>query len=376
MRATYTSGEGLLLGAGPRWLLLAEAPDDDVVEVLFGLLTAVPTNSAAILEAVRAAGPDGAAASLVLVDLTAGTESSLTRGTGRHDVRDGVHTLALGPGPVAPGGRRLVGGVVAAAAVVLRPEPAAAAVTQALPPLAPAAVLIDGIPPELLTPRPGPPSPPSPPAREAPVETGDPPANARAGRTVRREPARVVDSDHDGNTTHRASAGASGGPAPAADSHLRQATAETVLAVRCPAGHLTAAYSPRCRVCHEPVPPQEPQRTPRPRLGVLHLPDGERIGLDRGVVLGRQPAPVPGGSDWPHLVRLPPEATYVSRSHLTVELDGWLVLATDLGSRGGTTLRVPGRAPQRIRGHEAYVWEPGQVLDLADSYEIVYEVTA
>ena len=83
---------------------------------------------------------------------------------------------------------------------------------------------------------------------------------------------------------------------------------------------------------------------------------------------------MPGGSDWPHLVRLPPDATFVSRSHLSVVLDGWLVLATDLGSRGGTTLRVAGRPPQRIRGHEQYVWEPGQVLDLADSYEIVYEV--
>ena len=152
-------------------------------------------------------------------------------------------------------------------------------------------------------------------------------------------------------------------------------THETVLAVHCPAGHVTAAYSPRCRVCHEPVPAQEPHRMPRPRLGTLHLPDGERVPLDRGVVFGRQPEPVAGGADWPHLVRLPADSTYVSRSHLSVVLDGWLVLATDLGSRGGTTLRVPGRPAQRIRGHEQYVWEPGQVLDLADSYEIVYEVT-
>ena len=114
---------------------------------------------------------------------------------------------------------------------------------------------------------------------------------------------------------------------------------------------------------------------PRPRLGTLHLPDGERVPLDRGIVIGRQPAPVPGGAEWPHLVRLPPEATYVSRSHLSIELDGWLVMATDLGSRGGTTLRAAGRTPERIRGHEPYVWEPGEVLDLADSFEIVYEVT-
>jgi hypothetical protein len=62
--------------------------------------------------------------------------------------------------------------------------------------------------------------------------------------------------------------------------------------------------------------------------------------------------------------------------HLQIELDGWLVLARDLGSRGGTTLRIPGRLPQRIRANERYVLEPGHSLDLADSYDIVYEVSA
>ena len=114
---------------------------------------------------------------------------------------------------------------------------------------------------------------------------------------------------------------------------------------------------------------------PRPRLGVLHLPDGTQIALDRWVVFGRQPSAPPAGEDWPQLVRLPSDNTYVSRSHLQVELDGWLVLATDLGSRGGTTLRVPGRPAERIRAGERYIWEPGQVFDLADSYEILYEVT-
>ena len=51
------------------------------------------------------------------------------------------------------------------------------------------------------------------------------------------------------------------------------------------------------------------------------------------------------------------------------------MLARDLGSRGGTTLRVPGRAPERIRANEPHVLEPGNRLDLADVYEILFEVT-
>ena len=115
--------------------------------------------------------------------------------------------------------------------------------------------------------------------------------------------------------------------------------------MHCEQGHVTPASTASCRVCGSAVPPQEPQRVPRPRLGVLHLPDGEQVALDRGVVFGRQPTAMPGGEDWPQLVRLPDDQTYVSRNHLHVELDGWLVLATDLGSRGGTTLRVAGRPP-------------------------------
>jgi pSer/pThr/pTyr-binding forkhead associated (FHA) protein len=71
---------------------------------------------------------------------------------------------------------------------------------------------------------------------------------------------------------------------------------------------------------------------------------------------------------------VPSDNGYVSRNHLQVELDGWLVLATDLGSRGGTTLRAAGREPERIRAGDRYIWEPGHVLDLADSYEILFEV--
>jgi hypothetical protein len=47
----------------------------------------------------------------------------------------------------------------------------------------------------------------------------------------------------------------------------------------------------------------------------------------------------------------------------------------DLGSRGGTALHVPGRAPETIRAQEPHVLEPGHALVLADEYEVVYDVS-
>ena len=98
-------------------------------------------------------------------------------------------------------------------------------------------------------------------------------------------------------------------------------------------------------MCHQRVAPQEPRRVDRPPLGGLRLPTGEVVPLDRGVVLGRKPAPAEGSTDWPHLVHLPKDHSFVSRRHLQIELDGWDVVARDLDSRGGTTIAPPGPRP-------------------------------
>ena len=114
----------------------------------------------------------------------------------------------------------------------------------------------------------------------------------------------------------------------------------------------------------------------RPSLGGLRLPTGEVVPLDRGVILGRKPAPAEGSTDWPHLVHLPSDHSFVSRRHLQIELDGWDVVARDLDSRGGTTITMPGREPQRMRPNDAYVLEPGTVLDMAQVYAVRFETGA
>lgn len=390
--AQYTSGAGVLVGSGAHWVLLTDPDDERVVQEIWDVLSTTATSSAGVVERVLAIAEkafDGDPPGLAVVDLTSGASSSLSRGAGHVGLAGPARVLSLDggndPGQLAPT-RRLVGGVVAAQRVELRPVSTRVAPlhrAQEAEALRPAAGLIDGIPAAILAAR-GPDGPPPRNRVRAPVDdTGpardtaepDPLLAARieeGTRTTIRTPSdphtvpaadAAGPDDHDGSTTMR-------------PTHLSHGTAPTVLAVSCPLGHLTPPVSPQCRVCHQRVAPQEPRRVDRPTLGGLRLPTGEVVPLDRGVVLGRKPAPADGSTHWPHLVHLPRDHSFVSRRHLEIELDGWDVVARDLDSRGGTTIAAPGRAPQRMRPRDAYVLEPGSVLDLADVYAVRFETGA
>ncbi len=349
MDTSYVAGTGLLLTRSRRWLLLDDDPPPDRVEEWWDLLGASGSVRDRLVASLEVAYPLHEV-SLVLVDLD-DSAPALSWGNGRVDADASGQRLSVG---LAGEGKSLplLAGVVPAATVDVRVSS-----------FGDGGALIDGIPADILESSTSSPPPTRPMFR---------PADARDDEVEITVPRRVSD--------------VLGGPQVADDTaepvttsdlseHLRQSSQETVLAVQCPHGHVTPAYTPTCRVCHATVEQQEPRSIPRPNLGGLRLPSGELVPLDRGVVFGRKPTPVPGSSDWPHLVHLPQDSAYVSRMHLQIELDGWLVLARDLGSRGGTTLRIPGRLPQRIRAHERYVLEPGHALDLADTYEITYEVS-
>jgi hypothetical protein len=393
--ARYTSGAGVLLGSGAHWVLLTDPADEQVVQEIWDVLSMTAPSGSTVVERVLAIVEkafDGDPPGMAVVDFTSGASTSLSRGTGHVRLAGPGRVLSLDggsdPDELAPT-RRLVGGVVAAQRVELRPiSTRTAPVHHAQEAEAPSAAsgMIDGIPAAILAAK-GPDGPPPRTRIRRPADdTGpltdtsepDPLVAARieeGTRTTIRTPSEphsapaaelAVDSevdDHDGSTSLR--------PA-----HLSHSTTPTVLAVSCPLGHLTPPASPQCRVCHQRVAPQEPRRVDRPTLGGLRLPTGEVVPLDRGVVLGRKPAPADGSTDWPHLVHLPKDHSFVSRQHLEIELDGWDVVARDLDSRGGTTIAPPGREPQRMRPREAYVLESGTVLDLAQVYAVRFETGA
>ena len=396
--ARYTSGAGVLLGSGAHWVLLTDPADEQVVQEIWDVLSMTAPSGSTTVERVLAIVEkafDGDPPGMAVVDFTSGASTSLSRGAGHVRLAGPGRVLSLeggsDPDELSPT-RRLVGGIVAASRVELRPiSTRTAPVRHAEEAEAPSAstAMIDGIPASILAAKgpDGPPprtrvrrrtddtgpvtdtSEPDPLLAErieegtrTTIRTASEPHSAPAAQESPGSAGDEVD-DHDGSTTFR--------PA-----HLSHSTSPTVLAVSCPLGHLTPPAAPQCRVCHQRVAPQEPRRVDRPTLGGLRLPTGEVVPLDRGVVLGRKPAPADGSSDWPHLVHLPRDHSFVSRQHLEIELDGWDVVARDLDSRGGTTIAPPGREPQRMRPREAYVLEAGTVLDLAQVYAVRFETGA
>ncbi len=391
----YAAGDGLLLGAGDHWILMTDPHDEAVVDDLWSVISRARESEESTTEQVlaivdKAFGGDPPA--LAILDLTNGASTSIARGRGHVRVSGPDRILALDGGadlsPLPPT-RRLVGGVVSASSATLKPlsqhqphRPAISATPPTAPP--PGGLLIDGIPDAILAAT-GPDGPPSHPRRRVSPER-DHEAGDTGSLTDTTEPEegfveRISQGahttihppqdhegdrvdDHDGSTVHR----------PDLATHLHHSTVDTVLAISCSDGHPTPADSRMCRVCRQPVAPQEPRQIPRPTLGGLRLPTGEVVPLDRGVVLGRKPAPLKESTDWPHLVHLPSGHTFVSRMHLHIELNGWNVLARDLDSRGGTMLTIPGRDPERMRAGDSYILEPGARLDLADVYEVRFEV--
>ena len=373
----YVAGDGLLVGADRRWLLLDDVPDDTFVKALWDTITGSGVERViGLLESHYGAGIPSLAMT--------GSGREITRGSGEVTTdRLGV-MLSLGGPPAAASGRRrpFRGGVVGAGLVEIPADvPAGRDEGRGL---------IDGIPQEVLE-AVGP----DVPVRPRVSVVADVPADDLSETGHRLEAVQLVDPEPTGPisltreppqplVTSAADRGHTvvrsrdeGPPVPVPEPEfelLREHTHETVMATYCPQGHVNPPYAPSCRVCQQPITRQDPQRAPRPLLGRLRLPTGETVPFDRGVVLGRKPMPVNPHAPSPHLVAVPQEASFVSRMHLQIELDGWLVICRDLGSRGGTTLTMPGRPPERLRPMEPHVLEPGCRVSLSDQYEVAYEV--
>lgn len=116
-----------------------------------------------------------------------------------------------------------------------------------------------------------------------------------------------------------------------------------------------------------------PPPAPSP-VHVLVLPSGVREPIAGTILVGRAPSirQVPGAR-MPKLVALADHDQDISRNHVQVALEGDTVVVTDLHSKNGTTVRMPGRDPQKLRAGEPTSVIAGSVVDLGGGVELAIE---
>ena len=119
-----------------------------------------------------------------------------------------------------------------------------------------------------------------------------------------------------------------------------------------------------------PVVAAEPQH-------VLLLSTGGREVLDQPVIIGRAPsAERVSAGRVPRLVSMTTPNQDISRTHAEIALEGGTVVVTDLHSRNGTTITMPGRPPQKLRAGEPTAVIVGTVVDLGDGATITVQAGA
>jgi len=209
------------------------------------------------------------------------------------------------------------------------------------------------------TPSPGTPASPSTPTLQVPADETRAPLDAEPPPSD--EPA-----DRDGPAA-RATPADRDGPADLDPPAERGGGAPTVHAVLCSAQHPNPVQATYCRSCGEALGFASVQLVSRPPLGVLRFSTGQEVVLDQNVLVGRAPRAdrVPG-RQLPRPVRIEGQGLDISRNHLEVRLEGWHVLVVDLGSRNGTLVTLPGRAPQLIDARVPCLIAVGTVVELTE----------
>lgn len=134
-------------------------------------------------------------------------------------------------------------------------------------------------------------------------------------------------------------------PAPPPAPSLPDDSEVLVRGVMCARGHFNRPTVSYCSVCGTSMQhlTLRPVDGPRPALGVLVLPDGSVVTVDRDLVIGREPAVHPDvAAGRARGVSVDDPDLTVSRAHAVVRLHDWEVRVQDNGSSNGTRLQAPG----------------------------------
>jgi hypothetical protein len=94
----------------------------------------------------------------------------------------------------------------------------------------------------------------------------------------------------------------------------------------------------------------------------LERADGSREPRNRAVLIGRSPA-ASGSDPQARLIAISDDPD-ISRTHLRVAVEGDAVVVTDLDSKNGSIITLPGASPRKLRASEPTVVLPGTLIDL------------
>ena len=237
-----------------------------------------------------------------------------------------------------------------ASAAATSAAPPSAATTSAAPVSAAETTWVPNAAPE---PRPVPDEPQADPDSEAyDFLFGDTIYRTQAGASIRiPNPDPERPGDHDGQTMLATDLGrlaASAAPVAVAES-ISEAT-------------VLAPIPPRAPASGEPAQPVHAPSLPLGPTLQLERADGSRETLSRPVLIGRSPV-APGSASEVRLIAIADDPD-ISRTHLRVAVEGDAVVVTDLGSKNGSIITLPGGAPRKLRAAEPTVVLPGTLIDL------------
>lgn len=113
------------------------------------------------------------------------------------------------------------------------------------------------------------------------------------------------------------------------------------------------------------------QQPPR----VLIFSTGQRVLVDRPVVIGRSPKPTTESNQTsPRLVTL--TGRRLSRQHAEIRIDRWQTIIDDLNSFNGTEVTIPGEPTRRLQPGLPISLVVGTRVDLASEVSFVLEEVA
>ncbi len=101
---------------------------------------------------------------------------------------------------------------------------------------------------------------------------------------------------------------------------------------------------------------------------------GAREALTQPILVGRSPSVSKISSgEMPRLLTVGTPEQDISRNHVQVSLEGGTVVVTDLHSRNGTMVELPGRSPQKLRAGEPTSVILGTIIDLGSGVTLTVE---